>query len=139
MSALKSLPAVEQVGWYVRTARTMGDLAGVIVANSGSPEADHYVFAPEHGNLVAALTAEAINTARETGIGPAEMRRQRDELLTALKAVLASGLNGGNNVRLAFMAASRNVLSASALAQADDSERAVREAEAAIATAEGAR
>lgn len=84
---LKSLPAVEQVGWYVRTARTAGDLAGLIVANSGSSETDHYVFAPEHGNLIAALTAEAINTARETGIGPAEMRRQRDELLEALTMV----------------------------------------------------
>lgn len=91
MSALKSLPAVEQVGWYVRTARTMGDLAGVIVANSGSPEADHYVFAQERGNLIAALTAEAINTARETGIGPAEMRRQRDELLAAAKVALEAG------------------------------------------------
>lgn len=100
MSALKSLPAVEQVGWYVRTARTMGDLAGVIVANSGSREADHYVFAPEHGNLVAALTAEAINTARETGIGPAEMRRQRDELLVALKFAIArlARVDGGDSI-----------------------------------------
>lgn len=59
------------------------------------------------------------------------------DLLAALKAVLASGLNGGNNVRLAFIAASRNSLDAESLAQADASEAAVVSARAAIAKAEG--
>lgn len=59
------------------------------------------------------------------------------ELYEALKDVLASGLNGGNNVRLAFMAASRDALDDKALAQAERSEQAVTKAYAAIAKAEG--
>ena len=68
MSAHKSLPEVEVVG---------GDVVSV-----GRPFPPVTAYA--HGNIIAALTCEAINVARETGIGPAELRRQRDELLAAL-------------------------------------------------------
>ena len=88
MSALKSLPEVETAGWYVRTRITDEDRDGSIVSNSGASLADHYAYAHTYGNTIAALTCEAINVARETGIGPAELRRQRDELLAALKNVM---------------------------------------------------
>lgn len=58
-----------------------------------------------------------------------------DELLTALKDVLSTGLNGGNNVRLAFIAAGGKELNDELLAKADASERAVEAARAAIARA----
>jgi len=57
-----------------------------------------------------------------------EARLLRAEKL--IERLLATGLNGGNNVRLSFMAASRKVLDAAALAQADASETAVVEARA---------
>lgn len=79
MSILKALPKVEHVGWYVRTARTDG---GFLVAAFGGP--DHPLSSV--GTTLAAVACEAINATRETGIGPAEMRRQRDELLEALKS-----------------------------------------------------
>lgn len=84
MSALKSLPAAESVGWYVRTRRTDEDPSGLILGNFGAAEPCHFVFANAHGALLAAVAAEGINTTRESGIGPAETRRQRDELLAAL-------------------------------------------------------
>ncbi len=88
MSALKSLPEVETAGWYVRTRRTDEDDDGSIVSNSGVELADHYAYAHTYGNAIAALTCEAINVARETGIGPAELRRQRDELRDAVEAAI---------------------------------------------------
>lgn len=65
----------------------------------------------------------------------AKLMAAAPELLKALKAVLRTGLNGGNNLRLAFMAASRNVLSDEVLAQAARSEAAVAEARLALAKA----
>lgn len=59
----------------------------------------------------------------------------RAELLEALQGVLATGLNGGNNYRLAMMAASRQVLDAETLEKAEASEQAVQKAFAAIAKA----
>ncbi|MFZ5440488.1 MAG: hypothetical protein ACOZQL_10795 [Myxococcota bacterium] len=88
MSALKSLPEAEACGWYVRTKRTAEDGGGFLLANFGAPEADHFAFGPEHGSVLAAITAEAVNATRETGIGPAEMRRQRDELLEVLRGIV---------------------------------------------------
>lgn len=99
MSALKSLPEVETAGWYVRTRITDEDRDGSIVSNSGASLADHYAYAHTHGNTIAALTCEAINVARETGIGPAEMRRQRDELLAALKGLRENAVFGGVTLR----------------------------------------
>lgn len=79
MSILKALPQVEHVGWFVRTARNDG---GFLVAAFGGPE--HPLS--DMGTTLAAVATEAINATRETGIGPDETRRQRDELLVALKA-----------------------------------------------------
>jgi hypothetical protein len=59
------------------------------------------------------------------------------DLLEALEEVLGTGLNGGNNMRLAFMAASQQVLSDEALRDAEKSEMAVAKARAAIAKARG--
>lgn len=59
------------------------------------------------------------------------------ELLAALEAVLRTGLNGGNNVRLSLMAASCNALDESDLKRAEQSEAAVEIARAAIAKAKG--
>lgn len=59
------------------------------------------------------------------------------DLLEALGEVLSTGLNGGNNYRLAMMAASRNVLSDETLERAEASERAVTKAYAAINKALG--
>lgn len=59
------------------------------------------------------------------------------DLLDALTEVLATGLNGGNNVRLAFIAASQQVLSDEDMEKAEASERAVIKARAAIKKAAG--
>lgn len=60
------------------------------------------------------------------------------ELLEALAEVLATGLNGGNNYRLAMIAASQKALDDKTLARAEASERAVQKAWAAIKKARGA-
>ena len=87
MSNLKTLPAAEPAGWYVRTKVTADDREGLILANFGSPEPCHFALF-EQGEILAAVASEAINATRETGVGPAEMRRQRDELLAELKDVV---------------------------------------------------
>jgi hypothetical protein len=81
---LKGLPVVERCGALVRTKITDTDRLGGMVADCFHPYAD--------GQLVAATVVEAINATRESGIGPAEMRRQRDELLAALKDNQVVGL-----------------------------------------------
>ena len=58
------------------------------------------------------------------------------ELLEALKEVLATGINGGNNVRLAYISASHKELSAESLRKAELSEMAVLKAMKAIENAE---
>ncbi len=58
------------------------------------------------------------------------------DLLTALKEVLATGFNGGNNVRLCMLAASQKELSPESIYKAHLSEMAVLAARAAIAKAE---
>ena len=57
-----------------------------------------------------------------------------DKLAGCLEKVLSTGLNGGNNVRLAFIAASQQSLKDDALSQADASEAAVKEARQALAS-----
>lgn len=59
------------------------------------------------------------------------------DLLAALKRMLNTGLNGGDNVRLAFIAAKQDALDAKELAEAEASEQAVNAARAAIASVEG--
>lgn len=56
------------------------------------------------------------------------------ELREALRDVLATGLNGGNNLRLAYIAASQKELGEKELARAAASERAVNRARAALNT-----
>lgn len=60
------------------------------------------------------------------------------ELLEALAEVLSTGLNGGNNYRLAMIAASQKALDDETLERAEASERAVQKAWAAIKKARGA-
>lgn len=86
MSNLKTLPAAEPAGWYVRTKVTADDREGLILANFGSPEPCHFALF-EQGEILAAVASEAINATRETGVGPAEMRRQRDELLEEARLI----------------------------------------------------
>jgi len=59
------------------------------------------------------------------------------DLLEALEEVLNTGLNGANNMRLALMAASQQVLGDEDLQAAEASETAVEKARAAIAKARG--
>lgn len=59
------------------------------------------------------------------------------ELLEACEELLRTGLNGGNNVRLAFMAAKQGALDAEDLRIAEMSEVAANKARAAIAKATG--
>lgn len=66
-----------------------------------------------------------------------ELLALHDEAVRVVQALRSTGLNGGNNVRLALMAASRNVLDAESLAQADASEAAVQQADAFLAKAGG--
>ena len=47
------------------------------------------------------------------------------ELVEALREVLRTGLNGGNNIRLSFIAASQKALSEEDLERAEQSEKAV--------------
>lgn len=65
-------------------------------------------------------------------------REQKAELLEACKALLATGLNGGNDVRLAFLAASGRALDDEDLQRGEDADRALALARAAIRKAEGA-
>lgn len=53
-------------------------------------------------------------------------------LREALRDVLATGLNGGNNMRLAYIAAGQQALSDELLAKAEASEQAVRRAREAL-------
>lgn len=64
-------------------------------------------------------TLQAENAAQQTRIA---------ELEDTLAEVLSTGLNGGNNVRLALIAASHQALDAEDLARAERSERAVTKA-----------
>lgn len=66
-----------------------------------------------------------------------ELLALHDEAVRVVQALRSTGLNGGNNVRLALMAASRNVLDAESLAQADASEAAVQQADAFLAKVGG--
>ena len=59
-----------------------------------------------------------------------------DALLSALKEVLRTGLNGGDNIRLAYIAAGQKALTPELHAKAEESERAVIKARAAISLAE---
>jgi hypothetical protein len=59
------------------------------------------------------------------------------DLLEALEEMLSTGLNGGNNLRLAFMAPSQQVLDEGALQDAEKSEAAVTKARAALNKAKG--
>lgn len=63
----------------------------------------------------------------------AALYAQRDGLDKALRNVLATGLNGANNIRLALIAAGGKELGADDLARAEKSEEAVLEASAALA------
>ena len=56
-------------------------------------------------------------------------------LVEALEELLRTGLNGGNNVRLAYIAAGRRELSDELLAKAEASEQAVQRARAALTLA----
>lgn len=62
------------------------------------------------------------------------------EARQVIRDLLATGLNGGNNVRLAYLAAKQNVLSEDELAKAELSEQATQRAYALLAaTADDAR
>lgn len=54
-------------------------------------------------------------------------------LYDALKGVLRTGLNGGNNMRLAYIAAGGKALTPELLTKAEESEQAVIAARTAIA------
>lgn len=56
-----------------------------------------------------------------------------DKLAEALENVLSTGLNGGDNVRLAYIAAGQHSLKDDALSEADASEAAVKQACQALA------
>lgn len=73
----------------------------------------------------------------KTELEPCELHGAAEELLEACLKLLRTGLNGGNNVRLAFLAMSAHGLSSESLAQADESEHATELARAAIQKAEG--
>lgn len=60
-----------------------------------------------------------------------------DDLVRVINDLLATGLNGGDNMRLAFIPASRKELSPEVLAKADESQQAVDRARAAVAKATG--
>jgi hypothetical protein len=65
-----------------------------------------------------------IDRVKELEESEAELEAQRDEVVRALKGVMQTGLNGGNNYRLAMIAASRRELDAETLAEAEASEAA---------------
>lgn len=84
---------------------------------------------------IAWLTGGALNQEAN-----ARLIAAAPDLLDALEAVLASGLNGGNDVRLALIALSGMALGPAGppdLEQAERSEVAVELARAAIAKARG--
>lgn len=59
------------------------------------------------------------------------------DLYSALEEVLNTGLNGGNDMRLAMLSAKRMELAPEELAQAEASEQAVKRARVALAKARG--
>lgn len=61
-----------------------------------------------------------------------EALKEREELRRVLEEVLETGLNGGNNVRLAFVAAGGKPLGKDDLLRAERSEKATQEAFALI-------
>lgn len=75
-----------------------------------------------------ALIAEAFNTYTDTGRTPRQLAAERVELVAALEELLCTGMNGGNNVRLALIAAKQDALSDDELRNAELSEAAVRRA-----------
>jgi hypothetical protein len=94
---------------------------------------DHEPHEDCSGNLVVAEVSGNSDICKAN----AELIAAAPDLLEALRAVLGTGLNGGNNVRLALMAAKGGALDDDDLAEAEKSERAVDMARAAIAKACG--
>ena len=105
-----------------------GKHAGCVVSDAPNPHGDNGGTEYYGGYLV----AESIPRQDHVNLIAAA-----PDLLEALEEVLATGLNGGNNLRLAFMAASQQMLEAGALEDAEKSETAVLKARAAIAKAKG--
>lgn len=95
-----------------------------VCATSGIIEAKRIVNSV---NACAEISNEELEngSAGFWGMFAARNGRQRDRLLSALKGVLETGLNGGNNVRLSLIAASRKELSSEDLSRAEKSEQAV--------------
>ena len=82
------------------------------------------------------MTDETFTDIDEIRASMFELKKEKAELLDALKEVLATGINGGNNVRLAYVAASQKELSPEGLYKAELSEMAVLKAMAEIEKAE---
>lgn len=77
MSVLRCLPKVGRVG------------AVVFASLDGRRVADCRSFCERGpGEVAAAVIVEGLNTTIATGVSPAEMRRQRDELLAIVKRAL---------------------------------------------------
>ncbi len=112
--------------WAIERFYTEDQIMGemVILCSNGRP-----IAKTNHSLISKNLPpAEILANARLIAAAP--------DLLTALKEVLATGFNGGNNVRLCMLAASQKELSPESIYKAHLSEMAVLAARAAIAKAE---
>ena len=112
--------------WAIERFYTEDQIMGemVILCSNGRP-----IAKTNHSLISKNLPpAEILANARLIAAAP--------DLLAALKQVLATGFNGGNNVRLCLIAAGQKALSKEELDRAEFSEMAVQNARAAIAKAE---